>query len=580
MCVRIIALREAVARGVQGMGQERKARCRVRAEGPGPRRDRWGVRSLALRGALPCAAAMSLGLLALPAGPAAADTSSPYIVGVLGALGSSAAANDVASVGATVAQSLDAANAVLADLSASEVSALQALAGVVVTPDVTVSVQSTSYSDPSHTPSDAFIQQTQAPKLWNHGDTGSGVNVAVLDTGIDGSLPDFGGRLVGGVDLSGEGNPFSDGYGHGTFDAGLVAGNGASSSGRYSGEAPGAGLVSVKVAGASGMTDLATVIAGVGWTIDNAQALSIRVLNMSLGYQPLESTASDPLDIAVENAWNDGIVVVVSSSNAGPYPGSVTSPGDDPLVVTVGALDDLAQNVVSKDVMTTFSGVGPTNPDGWYKPDLVSSGRSVVSLAVPGSVIYDDYPSARVGSANFVGSGTSFSTAITSGAVAMLLEAHPGYTPDQVKAALLATTNPGPVGNPMVDGHGALNANGAVTASPDSLTQFGSTLTVPMGSTLGLYSTWAQSSWNPLNWAIPPALGTPQTQTIDTSSWNGWSWNGWSWNGWSWNGWSWNGWSWNAETWAGAAWNGWSWNGWSWNGWSWNGWSWNSSGWE
>ena len=94
--------------------------------------------------------------------------------------------------------------------------------------------------------------------------------------------------------------------------------------------------------------------------------------------------------------------------------------------------------------MNDFSSVGPTSPDGWVKPDLVTSGRSVVSLAAPGSTIYDNNPSARVGSANFVGSGTSFSAAITSGAAALVLADNPGLTPDQVKARLLGNTRPGP----------------------------------------------------------------------------------------------------------------------------------------
>src|SRR6202035_4215347 len=111
------------------------------------------------------------------------------------------------------------------------------------------------------------------------------------------------------------------------------------------------------------------------------------------------------------------------------------------------ALDDLAQPVTGDDEMTNFSSAGPTLVDGWAKPDLVTSGRSVVSLAAPGSTIYDQYPSARIGSGNFVGSGTSFSAAITSGAAALILAASPGLTPDQLKARLLGTTSPGPGGH-------------------------------------------------------------------------------------------------------------------------------------
>src|ERR1700728_525179 len=182
---------------------------------------------------------------------------------------------------------------------------LAALPGITVTPDVPVSVQSTVESTGPHTPSDAFLQQTGATQLFANGDTGQGVTVAVLDTGID-DLPDFAGRLIGGVDLTGGSNPFQDSFGHGTFVAGLIAGNGASSGGQYSGEAPGANLVSIKVAGPSGITHLSTLIEGLGWAVAHEGQYGIRVLNISLGFQANMSTVIDPLDQAVEAVWNSG----------------------------------------------------------------------------------------------------------------------------------------------------------------------------------------------------------------------------------------------------------------------------------
>jgi len=459
---------------------------------------------------------------------------------------------------------------------------LAALPGITVTPDVSVSVQSTVESTGPHTPSDEFLQQTGATQLFASGDTGQGVTVAVLDTGID-DLPDFAGRLIGGVDLTGGNNPFQDSFGHGTFVAGLIAGNGASSGGQYEGEAPGADLVSVKVAGATGQTDLATVIEGVQWAVDNQLAYNIRVLNMSLGFQPFESTVVNPLDQAVQAAWNSGIAVVASAGNAGPSNGTVLSPGDDPLVITVGSLDDMAQPVVADDEMTNFSSAGPTSPDGWAKPDLVTSGRSVVSLAAPGSTIYNENPSARIGSGNFVGSGTSFSTAITSGAAALILADNPSLTPDQLKARLLGTTSPGPVGNPFVDGHGALNANAAATAGPMNLGQsvVGTVLTL-LGATVSLSpvtslaNTWNASLWSGVSW--------PQG-SVSSKSWNGSAWNGSAWNGFAWSSKAWNdgGWAsaaWDGSVWAGAAWDGTAWQGSVWAGAAWNGSAWSSSEWN
>jgi hypothetical protein len=322
---------------------------------------------------------------------------------------------------------------------------------------------------PPHPPTAVFPQTSQASSLVATGTDGRGVNVAVVDTGID-NLPDFAGRLVGGVDLSGEGNPLLDSYGHGTFVAGLIAGNGAASAGQYLGEAPAAGLVSVKVAGASGITDMGTVIAGIGWTVANRTRLGIQVLNLSLGTPPTSSTASNPLDQAAEAAWNSGIVVVTSAGNAGPFNGTITSPGDDPLVVTVGALDDNGTAGTSDDTMTTFSSVGPTSPDGWFKPDLVTSGRSVVSLRAPGSTIDNNHPTARIGAGHFVGSGTSFSAAIASGSVALIPRAIRG--PPTRSGRPLATATNGPTGNLLADGHGAQRLRSR-TAAGVALTRAG-----------------------------------------------------------------------------------------------------------
>jgi serine protease AprX len=525
------------------------------------------------------AAAAALAGTSMAAAPAASASPSETVIVTSAGLLSPVMA--VVQAGGAVLAQYQIIDGVEASIPAALEPVLAALPGITVTPDISVSVQSTPVSTGPHTPSDVFVKQTGASRLASAGDTGQGVTVAVLDTGID-NLPDFSGRLVGGVDLTGANNPFQDSYGHGTFIAGLIAGNGASSNGQYSGEAPGAKLVSIKVAGATGQTDLATLILGLQWAILHQSAYGIKVLNISLGYQPTESTVINPLDMAVQAAWKSGITVVVSAGNAGPFNGTILSPGDDPLVITVGALDDMASASASGDEMTNFSSAGPTSPDGWEKPDLVTSGRSVVSLAAPGSTIYDHFPSARVGNANFVGSGTSFSSAITSGAAALVLADNPGLTPNQVKARLLGTTSPGPVGNPFVDGHGALNAYGAATSGPMNFSQSAVGLlptlpgvTVPLSPTRSV-DTWNKNLWSGMSWSQPPATG--------------WAWNGYAWNASDWTGWAWNGAAWNASAWAGATWNGADWTGWAWNdaawagsawdGTAWTGWAWNSSGWS
>lgn len=552
----------------------------------------------------PLLAALSIVVLLLPAvappslAALTASGVSEYVVSDLGATRAAVLAGVIDGAGGSVVSSLGVPSMASAELTAGQASALGADAGVVVTPDIAVSLgpsetsavadgatgNSSTTTEPSaarraRAPAAVFPEQTGATELWARDDTGAGVNVAVLDTGID-SLPDFAGRLVGGVDLSGEGNPFLDRYGHGTFVAGLIAGDGASSEGRYRGEAPGAGLVSVKVAGASGTTDLATLVDGVAWTIAHAASLHIRVLNISLGFKPFQPSELNPLDQVVQLAWDAGIVVVASAGNAGPFNGTILSPGDDPQVITVGALDDLGQADPADDAMTSFSSVGPTTPDGWFKPDLVTSGRSVVSLRAPGSTIARENPQARVGSANFVGSGTSFSSAITAGAVALLLDAHPDLDPDQVKARLLASTTPGPVGNPFADGHGDLDVAAAVRTEvrfdggvnglglPGGglpLTAGASSNPVAMGSSVQLASTWQMSTWNPANWVgLKAASGNPSERIAAGSAWDGYAWNGYAWNNYSWDEAAWDGYTWDSASWAGMAWDGFVSNGNSW----------------
>jgi serine protease AprX len=525
------------------------------------------------------AAAVSTGGIFAGAPAASASASETVIVTSNGLLSPVTAVLDVLGSVLTQFQIID---GVEASIPAALEPVLAALPGITVTPDVSVSVESAVESTGPHTPSDAFLQQTGATALAADGDTGQGVTVAVIDTGID-NLPDFAGRLIGGVDLTGGNSPFQDAYGHGTFVAGLIAGNGASSGGQYTGEAPGADLVSIKVAGASGTTDLVRLILGLQWAVANRLADNIRVVNMSLGFRPFTSTAINPLDQAVEAAWNSGIAVVTSAGNAGPSNGTILSPGDDPLAITVGALDDMAQPAVGDDEMTNFSSAGPTTPDGWAKPDLVTSGRSVVSLAAPGSTVYDENPSARIGSGNFVGSGTSFSSAITSGAAALVLADNPGLTPDQLKARLLATTSAGPVGNPFVDGHGALNAYAAATAGPMNLSQSASgLLPALLGMTVSLVpagsvaDTWNPGLWSGVSWP----QGGPAGPQWNGNLWNGSAWNGFTWTSRAWNDGGWQGAAWNGQTWDGSAWDGSAWAGSAWNGAAWDDGAWNASGWN
>src|SRR5260370_16321590 len=282
-------------KGIQGGGGCQMRHSSSSGAGVGSRQRPvwWNKGRIAAFGAAVAAALAGTSVAGVPA--ASASPVETVIVTATGLLQPVAAVLDV---GGTVLAQYHLINAVDASIPTAAESLLAALPGITVTPDVPVSVQSATESTGPHAPSDAFLSQTGATRLALTGDTGQGVTVAVLDTGID-NLPDFSRRLVGGVDLTTGNNPHQDTYGHGTFVAGLIAGNGASSNGQYSGEAPGAGLVSVKVAGADGTTHLGTLISGLQWAVDHPGGYGTRVLNISLGFQPDNATVSTPLDQAV-----------------------------------------------------------------------------------------------------------------------------------------------------------------------------------------------------------------------------------------------------------------------------------------
>jgi serine protease AprX len=414
----------------------------------------------------------------------------------------------------------------------------------------------------------AVIGATDLPR----GIDGSGVTVAVIDTGVA-AVPDLAGRLVGGVDLSGENDPFHDSYGHGTFVAGLIAGNGTSSKGAYRGVAPKTNIVSVKIAGADGSADVSQVLAALQWVVSFKDQFHIRVVNLSLGTDSTQKYQRSLLNYAVERAWDAGIVVVVSAGNLGPASGTVTKPGDDPLVITAGAVDDAGTVGRSDDSMPGFSGVGPT-VDGFDKPDLVAPGRSVISLRAPGSTIDTQFPTGRVGDAYFKGSGTSFAAAVTSGAAADLLDAQPQLTPDQVKSRFMRTAVPSPSATPNVTGAGSLDVRGAVAATGPDTSQAGIPRALGSGALAAdrgsyIVTVTPRSGWTTL-------LGSDQTsqnQLLDRTAvfgpWTGSSWYGSSWYGSSWYGSSWYGSSWYGSSWYGSSWYGSSWYGSSWYGSSW-----------
>jgi len=506
--------------------------------------------------------------------PALASDAAPHTAVIVQATSEAAAAAAVAAHNGTVTQDLWIVNGVAADVPAGEVAGVAAEPGVThVSADAAVHVQAADPS-PLHAATAVYPKVVGADRLWTEGVDGTGVTVALVDTGIT-PVADLAGRVIGGVDFSGGNNPYNDEFGHGTFVAGIIAGNGASSNGQYKGVAPDARLVSIKIAGRDGSSDITQVLAAIQWAVSFKSTYGIRVLNLSLGTDSTQPYLLSPLDGAVERAWDAGIVVTVSASNNGPGPGTVTKPADDPLVITVGALDDKGSPGRGDDVMAGFSGAGPTAADGLTKPDLVASGRSVISLRAPNSKVDSAYPGSRVGSAYFKGSGTSFSTAVVSGSAALLLDREPNLTPDQVKARLLGTAAPGPVGDPNVDGHGSVDTYAAAHAGTSDSANQGVVRSLGSGSLQldrGSLKINIQTGTlvDPLFRLVSPVLQlltgnlTAQNQLFDqvgyfTSAWTGNSWYGSQWGGNSWYSTSWYGNSWYGNSWYGNSWYGNSW---------------------
>jgi serine protease AprX len=308
---------------------------------------------------------------------------------------------------------------------------------------------------------DLSTAAVNAQAAWQSGWDGAGIGIAVVDSGIS-DHPDLNGRVVYSEDFVGTGT--NDLYGHGEHVAGIAAGNGASSTcsictRTFRGVAPKANLINLRVLDQNGSGTDSAVLQAMDRAIALRLLYNIRVINLSLGRAVFESYANDPLCQAVEKVWKNGVVVVVAAGNDGRNNSAGTSgyatigsPGNDPLVITVGAMKTMGTPERSDDLIASYSSKGPTVVDHVVKPDLVAPGNGVVSLEVPSGTLEANYPqnfvplsyyeqtSSTLNSAQYFRlSGTSMATPVVSGAVADLLEAQPTLTPDQVKARLMKT---------------------------------------------------------------------------------------------------------------------------------------------
>jgi len=310
---------------------------------------------------------------------------------------------------------------------------------------------------------------------------GSGVGVAVIDSGVtpwhdDLGNGDGGQRIDRFVDFtSSRADPYDD-FGHGTHVAGIVAGNGADSGGARTGIAPGVHLTVLKVLDGQGHGRISDVIAAIGYAVTNRDALHLRVVNLSVAAGVYESYLLDPLTLAARQAVDAGIVVVAAAGNNGrsveghiQY-GGITAPGNAPWVLTVGASSHMGTADRADDTMAAFSSRGPSAIDANAKPDLVAPGVGIESLSDPSGQLYALHPEALLPGTVATAyepymslSGTSMAAPVVTGTVALMLQANPSLTPNAVKAILQFTAQTYAGYDPLTQGAGFLNADGAVS---------------------------------------------------------------------------------------------------------------------
>lgn len=276
-------------------------------------------------------------------------------------------------------------------------------------------VQSVRLDRALHASLNESVPQIGAPAAWAAGFDGTGVKVAVVDTGIDANHPDLAGKVVAERNFSGaEGT--QDGNGHGTHVASTVAGSGAASGGAYKGVAPGAELINARALDAKGWESDSSVLAVVQWAVD----AGADIVNLSLG--ATDTPGIDLLEEAV-NTLSGQALSVIAAGNDGPAATTVGSPGSAERALTVGAVD-------GKDVLASFSSRGPVVGDGSVKPEVTAPGVDITAAKFDST----GYQSM---------SGTSMAAPHVAGAAALLVQQHPDRSGQQIKSQLVSSAEPG-----------------------------------------------------------------------------------------------------------------------------------------
>lgn len=348
----------------------------------------------------------------------------------------------------------------------------------------------------------------RADNMWTRGYDGTGITVAVVDSGIDPNSPDLSRQTALAVKFSEGAADTRDLFGHGTHVAGVIAGNGTAGGGRYIGIAPGVRLLNVKYSADNGTASERDLINALQWVYDNRTQQNIRIVNLSATVDRPMSYRQSPVAAAVEKLWFAGVVVVVAAGNRGGTECSACyPPANDPYVITVGAVDDAGTKTLSDDYMKSWSSYGLT-ADGYFKPEVMAPGARIISYMASGT-LRDMSPANVVDSQYFRMGGTSVAAPVVSGVAALMLQEDPTLTPDQVKWLLMRTTRsyklqiPGTQGIVQADSAAFYTeaiglANQGLTPSP-----LVSVLTEPVDPANALWSNalWSNALWSNALWS-------------------------------------------------------------------------------
>jgi serine protease AprX len=451
--------------------------------------------------------------------------------------------NNFADDGTAVNRRLTLIDGLATTVKASRLPALLKIPNLIVTPDVAVHVDSYSSNQ-------LWPYETGVSKAWSGLDAprpGTVPAIAIVDSGIQPGRTDFGSRVLANVKFSTlpDDSP-GDGRGHGTFVAGIAAG-GADG---YTGATPQAPLVSLDVMDDHGVARTSDVIAACQWILANKAQYNIKVANFSLHASNASHFFQDPLDQAVEKLWFNGVTVVAAAGNYGyaDKPSGVPfAPGNDPFVITVGAIDIGGTKNVRDDVNAPWSAWGRTL-DGFLKPDLAAPGRYMVGPVPGNSTLAVERPDKITAPGYMQLSGTSFAAPVIAGAAAQILARHPSFTPDQVKGALMESTK-------AVDGA----PDGSVGVGELQMSKAAYYLNPPNpNKALGNFikpDLTGNRAFDAVSWLdVAKANVSWDSVSWDSVSWNDAAWNVVSWADVSWESVSWADVSWADVSWADVSW--------------------------